>query len=64
MQVVLESGEHVGTRVAVFELPQGFALDVTRESGTVLIPFNAVFIHEMDRAARDRRDSRLLGLLD
>ena len=64
MQVVLESGEHVGTVSAVFELPQGLALDVQRESGTVLIPFNAVFIHEVKRAERTVVIAPPAGLLD
>jgi 16S rRNA processing protein RimM len=64
MQVVLESGEHVGTVANVFELPQGLALDVKRESGTVLIPFNEVFIHELRRADRTVVIAPPPGLLD
>ena len=64
MRVVLESGEPVGTVTAVFELPQGLALDVKRESGTVLIPFNEVFIHEIRRAERTVVIAPPPGLLD
>jgi 16S rRNA processing protein RimM len=64
MRVVLESGEHVGTVTSVFHLPQGLALDVKRESGTVLIPFNAVFIHEIKRAERTVVIAPPPGLLD
>ncbi len=64
MQVVLESGEHVGTVTAVFELPQGLALDVKRESGTLLVPFNEVFIHEIKRAERTVVIAPPPGLLD
>lgn len=64
MQVVLESGEHVGTVSAVFELPQGLALDVKRESGTLLVPFNEVFIHEIKRAERTVVIAPPPGLLD
>ena len=64
MHVVLESGEHVGTVSSVFELPQGLALDVQRETGTVLIPFNEVFIHEIRRADRTVVIAPPPGLLD
>ena len=64
MRVVLESGEAVGTITNVFELPQGLALDVQRESGTVLIPFNDVFIHEVKRAERTVVIAPPPGLLD
>lgn len=64
MTVVLESGEVVGTVANVFELPQGLALDVTREKGTVLIPFNEVFIHEVRRAERTVVIAPPPGLLD
>lgn len=64
MRVVLESGELVGTVRDVFELPQGLALDVTRAGGTVLIPFNEVFIHEVQREARTVVIAPPPGLLD
>jgi ribosomal 30S subunit maturation factor RimM len=49
---------------SVFELPQGLALDVKRETGTVLIPFNEVFIHELKRAERTVVIAPPPGLLD
>jgi len=64
MRVELVSGEYVGTVTSVFELPQGLALDVQRESGTVLVPFNEVFIHEIRRAARTVVIAPPAGLLD
>jgi len=64
MEVVLESGEHIGIVSSVFELPQGLALDVKRESGTVLIPFNEVFIHEVKRDERTVVIAPPPGLLD
>ncbi|MBK5187405.1 MAG: 16S rRNA processing protein RimM [Gemmatimonadaceae bacterium] len=64
MQVVLESGERVGTVRSVFELPQGLALDVSREQGSVLVPFNDAFIHELKRAERTVVIAPPPGLLD
>jgi 16S rRNA processing protein RimM len=64
MRVILESGELVGTVSSVFELPQGLALDVQRAQGTVLIPFNEVFIHEVQRDARTVVIAPPAGLLD
>jgi len=64
MRVELLSGEYVGTVTSVFELPQGLALDVQRESGTVLVPFSDVFIHEIRRAARTVVIAPPPGLLD
>jgi 16S rRNA processing protein RimM len=64
MRVVLESGELVGTVSDVFELPQGLALDVARPSGSVMVPFNEVFIHEVQRGARTVVIAPPPGLLD
>jgi 16S rRNA processing protein RimM len=64
MQVVLESGEPVGKITNVFELPQGLALDVERPQGSVLIPFNDVFIREVRRAERMVVIAPPPGLLD
>ena len=64
MRVVLESGEPVGTITNVFELPQRLALDVERPQGSVLIPFNDVFIHEVRRAERMVVIAPPPGLLD
>ncbi len=64
MEVVLESGQRVGTVSSVFQLPQGIALDVRREQGSVLIPFNEVFIQEVKREARTVIIAPPPGLLD
>jgi 16S rRNA processing protein RimM len=64
MQVVLESGDHVGTVSNVFELPQGIALDVKRDTGTVLIPFNEEFVRQVRRAERVVVIAPPPGLLD
>ncbi len=64
MQVVLESGEQVGTVSDVYELPQGLALDVRRTTGAVLIPFNDAFIHEVRRSDRTVVIAPPAGLLD
>jgi 16S rRNA processing protein RimM len=64
MQVVLESGEVVGTVSDVYELPQGLAIDVRRAAGTVLIPFNDAFIHEVRRSERTVVIAPPPGLLD
>jgi len=64
MRVLLESGDHVGTVTSVFELPQGIALDVARAQGSVLIPFNDVFIHEVRRSERTVVIAPPPGLLD
>src|SRR6476661_2040529 len=64
MRVELESGEYVGMVTSVFELPQGLALDVQRETGTVLVPFSEVFIHEVRRVERTVVIAPPPGLLD
>ena len=56
MRVVLESGEAVGTVEETYELPQGLAIDVRRESPregeTVLMLYDERTIASVDRAAR------------
>ncbi len=52
MRVVLASGEELGTVIDVYELPQGLTLDVQRQEGTVLLPFNDQFVTQVDREAR------------
>src|SRR4030095_936487 len=44
MGVVLRSGEAVGVVDAVYELPQGLALEVKRDGGSVLIPYDRVVV--------------------
>jgi ribosomal 30S subunit maturation factor RimM len=63
MRVELQSGELVGTVADVFELPQGLTLDVTRERGSIMIPYDRV-VTSVDRDARVIRIDPPLGLLD
>ncbi len=64
MQVVLVSGEPVGPVREVYELPQGFALEVARATGTVLVPFDDRVVTAVDRAARVITIDPPAGLLD
>ena len=63
MRVELESGDPVGTVLEVYELPQGLTLDVQRESGAIMIPYDRV-VTSLDRVARVIRISPPDGLLD
>ena len=63
MRVELESGEVVGTVADVFELPQGLTLDVARDNGSIMIPYDRV-VTGVDRDARIIRIDPPLGLLD
>jgi 16S rRNA processing protein RimM len=63
MRVELESGEFVGTVADVFELPQGLTLDVQRDSGSVMIPYDRV-VTNIDRETRVMTIDPPLGLLD
>jgi len=63
MRVELESGEAVGTVDAFYELPQGLTLDVRREKGTILIPYDRI-VTTVDREARVIRIDPPAGLLD
>jgi 16S rRNA processing protein RimM len=63
MRVELESGEVVGTVADVFELPQGLTLDVARDHGSIMIPYDRV-VTGVDREARVIRIDPPLGLLD
>jgi 16S rRNA processing protein RimM len=62
MRVELESGEAVGTVVETYELPQGLTLDVSREEGSVMIPYDRV-VTSVDREARVIRIDPPIGLL-
>ncbi len=64
MQVVLVTGEAVGQVREVYELPQGFAIDVARDRGTVLVPFDERVVTAVDRAARVITIDPPAGLLD
>ncbi|MDE3054354.1 MAG: ribosome maturation factor RimM [Gemmatimonadota bacterium] len=64
MAVVLESGQPVGTVQDVFELPQGLAIDVARDGGTVMVPFDERVVAGVDRVARVITIHPPAGLLD
>jgi 16S rRNA processing protein RimM len=63
MTVELESGERVGVVVETYELPQGLTLDVKRDTGTVMIPYDHV-VTSLDREARVIRIDPPDGLLE
>ncbi|HEX3865235.1 MAG TPA: ribosome maturation factor RimM [Gemmatimonadaceae bacterium] len=63
MRVELASGGLVGTVAATYDLPQGLMLDVEREGGTILVPYDRVVI-SLDREARVIRIDPPEGLLD
>jgi 16S rRNA processing protein RimM len=63
MRVELESGALVGSVVDTYELPQGLALDVARERGAVVIPYDRV-VTSVDRERRVIRIDPPPGLLD
>lgn len=63
MRVELASGETVGTVEELYELPQGLTLDVRRDKGTVLVPYDR-FVTSVDRDARVIRIDPPAGLLD
>lgn len=52
MQVLLRGGERLGVVSEVLELPQGLALEVSRDSESVVLPFHEEFIESVDREAR------------
>ena len=64
MQVVLVSGEPVGRVADFYELPQGIAIDVAREHGTVMVPFDERVVTAVDREARVITIDPPAGLLD
>jgi ribosomal 30S subunit maturation factor RimM len=53
----------VGTVEELYELPQGLTLDVRRDKGTVLVPYDR-FVTSVDRDARVIRIDPPAGLLD
>jgi 16S rRNA processing protein RimM len=63
MRVELASGDVVGTVLDTYELPQGLTLDVQRERGTIMIPYDRVVVG-VDREARVIRIDPPTGLLD
>jgi 16S rRNA processing protein RimM len=64
MRVVLSSGEEIGTVMDVYELPQGLTLDVHREAGTVMLPFNDQVVVSVERAERVITVDPPSGMLD
>ena len=56
--------EHVGEVTAVYEVPQGLMLDVTRTNDTVLIPFRHEVISHVDHEGRRLLIDPPEGLLD
>ena len=63
MNVELASGDRIGSVVEIYELPQGLTLEVQRERGTVLVPYDRI-VTEVDREARVIRIDPPVGLLD
>jgi 16S rRNA processing protein RimM len=63
MRVELESGDIVGTVSGTYDLPQGLTLEVERERGSVLIPYDRI-VTSVDRDARVIRIDPPEGLLD
>jgi len=64
MQVELEDGSAVGEVIESYELPQGLVVEVRREAGTVLIPFDDRNVVSVDRDARRIVVAPPPGLLD
>lgn len=52
MRVVLRGGDSLGVVSDVIELPQGLALEVRRDSASVVLPFLDEFIESVDRESR------------
>lgn len=63
MRVELASGDVVGAVTDTYELPQGLALDVSRDGGSVVIPYDRV-VTAVDRERRVIRIDPPPGLLD
>ena len=64
MRVELESGELVGTVIAIYELPQGLVLDVSRAGGkSIIIPYDRV-VTSVDRTARVIRIDPPEGMIE
>lgn len=64
MRVILPSGEEVGRVIDVYELPQGLTLDVRRDEGTVMLPFNDRVVTDVDREGRVITVDPPEGMLD
>ncbi|HVZ77893.1 MAG TPA: ribosome maturation factor RimM [Gemmatimonadaceae bacterium] len=64
MDVVLESGDAVGRVDEVYEVPLGLVMDVAREKGSVLVPFDERVVVHVDQEARVITINPPAGLLD
>lgn len=64
MRVELRDGAVVGDVIGSYELPQGLVIEVRRQRGTVLIPFNEEIVVLVDREARRLVVAPPEGLLD
>jgi 16S rRNA processing protein RimM len=65
MQVVLVTGEALGTVQEVYELPQGLVLDIQRSGGgSVMLPFSDRVVKEISSAARTVHVDPPDGMLD
>ncbi len=64
MRVELEDGTLIGEVITPYELPQGVVIDVQREAGTVMIPFNEQIVVEVDREGKRLVVALPDGLLD
>jgi 16S rRNA processing protein RimM len=63
MRVILANGDDVGVVDCTYELPQGLTLDVKRDKGSVLIPFDRI-VTSLDRETRVITIDPPAGLLD
>jgi len=64
MRVELPTGEVVGTVIDLYDLPQGLALDVSRQgAASIIIPYDRVVTH-VDAKAKLIRIDPPEGLLD
>jgi 16S rRNA processing protein RimM len=63
-RVERENGDMIGNVTGWYELPQGLLLEVTREPGTVLLPYGDPFVKEVDIKARRLVYTPPEGLLD
>lgn len=58
------AGQVLGEVKGWYELPQGIALEILTARGLRDVPFNDVFVRDLDRAARTMRLDLPEGLLD
>jgi 16S rRNA processing protein RimM len=63
-RVERENGEFIGDVSGWYELPQGLLIEVTREPGTVLLPYREPFVKEVDIESRRLVYTPPEGLLD